>query len=146
MVIGGGGKTINEIRDATGAEIDIEDDGTVFITGKNGAAEKARDIIAEMTHEYVAGEMFKGVVTRLMDFGAFVKIGHTAEGLVHVSELASFRIERVSDYVKVGMEVPVIVKEVDEKGRINLSVKRADKDFIKPNERDAKLMDEQRSK
>lgn len=142
MVIGSGGKTVNEIREQTGAEIDIEDDGTVFCTGTNGAAEKARDIIAEMTHEYVAGEMFKGVVTRLMDFGAFVKIGHSAEGLVHVSEIAPFRIERVADYVKEGMEVPVVVKEVDEKGRINLSIKRADKDFIKPNERDAKLMSE----
>ena len=144
MVIGGGGKTVNEIREDTGAEIDIEDDGTVFVTGKNGAAEKARDIIAEMTHEYVSGEMFKGVVTRLMDFGAFVKIGRTAEGLVHVSEMASFRIERVADYMKEGMEVPVVVKEVDEKGRINLSIKRADKDFIKPNERDAKMIADHR--
>lgn len=144
MVIGGGGKTINEIREKTGAEIEIEDDGMVFITGKNGAAEKARDIIADMTHEYVAGEMFKGVVTRLMDFGAFVKIGQNAEGLVHVSELASFRIERVADYVKEGMELPVVVKEVDERGRINLSVKRADKDFIKPNEHDAKIIKEGR--
>lgn len=132
MVIGSGGKTVNEIREETGAEIDIEDDGTVFVTGKNGSAEKARDIIAEMTHEYVSGEKFKGVVTRLMDFGAFVKIGRTAEGLVHVSEMASFRVERVADYLKEGMEVPVVVKEVDEKGRINLSIKRADKDFIKP--------------
>ncbi len=140
MVIGSGGKTVNDIREQSGAEIDIEDDGTVFCTGKNGAAEKARDIIAEMTHEYIAGEMFKGVVTRLMDFGAFVRIGHSAEGLVHVSEVASFRIERVADYIKEGMEVPVVVKEVDEKGRINLSIKRADKDFIKPNERDAKLI------
>lgn len=140
LVIGSGGKTVNEIREQSGAEIDIEDDGTVFCTGKNGAAEKARDIIAEMTHEYVVGEMFKGVVTRLMDFGAFVRIGHSAEGLVHVSEIASFRIERVADYIKEGMEVPVVVKEVDEKGRINLSIKRADKDFIKPNERDAKLL------
>jgi polyribonucleotide nucleotidyltransferase len=131
-IIGSGGKTINEIRDKTGAEIEIEDDGTVYITGKNGAAEKARDIIAEMTHEYKPGEMFKGVVTRLMDFGAFVSIGGSAEGLVHVSEMASFRIERVADYVKVGMDVPVVVKEVDEKGRINLSIKRADANFIKP--------------
>ena len=142
MVIGSGGKIINEIREATGAEIEIEDDGMVFITGKGGAAEKARDIIAEMTHEYVAGEMFKGVVTRLMDFGAFVKIGQNAEGLVHVSEIASFRIERVSDYMKEGMEVPVVVKEVDERGRINLSIKRADNNFIKPNERDAKVTKE----
>ena len=132
MVIGSGGKTVNEIREETGAEIDIEDDGTVFVTGKNGSAEKARDIIAEMTHEYVSGEMFKGVVTRLMDFGAFVKIGRTAEGLVHVSEIASFRVERVADYLKEGMEVPVVVKETDERGRISLSIKRADKDFIKP--------------
>jgi polyribonucleotide nucleotidyltransferase len=144
MVIGGGGKTINEIRDRTGAEIDIEDDGTVFITGKNGSAEAAAKIIADMTHEYVAGEMFHGVVTRLMDFGAFVKIGETAEGLVHVSEIAGFRIDRVSDYITVGMEVPVVVKEVDEKGRINLSIKRANKDFIKPNERDAKVIQEHR--
>ena len=132
MVIGGGGKTVNEIREKTGAEIDIEDDGMVFITGKNGAAEKARDIIAEMTHEYVAGEKFTGTVTRLMDFGAFVKIGATAEGLVHVSEIAPFRIERVSEFLAPGQEVPVVVKEVDEKGRINLSIKRADPDFIKP--------------
>ncbi|KKU79171.1 MAG: Polyribonucleotide nucleotidyltransferase [Parcubacteria group bacterium GW2011_GWA2_47_7] len=144
MVIGSGGKTVNEIREQTGAEIDIEDDGTVFCTGKNGSAEKARDIIAEMTHEYVAGEIFKGVVTRLMDFGAFVKIGFSAEGLVHVSEMASFRIDRVSDYMKEGMEVPVVVKEVDDKGRINLSIKRADVNFIKPNEHDAKVINEHR--
>ncbi len=131
MVIGSGGKTVNEIREMTGAEIDIEDDGTVFCTGKGGSAEKARDIIAEMTHEYQPGEMFKGTVTRLMDFGAFVKIGHSAEGLVHVSEIASFRVERVTDYIKEGMEVPVVVKEVDEKGRINLSIKRADANFFK---------------
>lgn len=132
MVIGSGGKTVNEIREETGAEIDIEDDGTVFVTGKGGSAEKARDIIAEMTHEYVSGEMFKGTVVRIMDFGAFVKIGRTAEGLVHVSEIAPFRVERVADYLKEGMEVPVVVKETDERGRISLSIKRADKDFVKP--------------
>ena len=132
LVIGSGGKTVNEIREQTGAEIDIEDDGTVFLTGKNGSAEAARDIIAEMTHEYKPGEMFKGTVTRLMDFGAFVKIGRTAEGMVHVSEVAPFRVERISEYLKLGQEVPVVVKEVDEKGRINLSIKRADSNFIKP--------------
>ncbi len=132
LVIGSGGKTVNEIRDETGAEIDIEDDGTVFITGKNGAAEKARDIIADMTKEWKAGDMAKGVVTRLMDFGAFVKFSRYAEGLVHVSEVASFRIEKISDYITVGMEVPVVVKEIDEKDRINLSIRRADSSFIKP--------------
>ena len=84
--------------------------------------------------------MFKGKVVRVVDFGAFVEIGYKAEGLVHVSEIAPFRIERVSDYLKEGMEVPVVVKEVDERDRISLSIKRADKDFIKPNERDAKII------
>lgn len=145
MIIGSGGKTINEIRDKTKAEIEIEDDGMVFITGKNGAAEAACDIIAQMTHEYVAGEKFQGTVTRLMDFGAFVKIGQSAEGLVHVSEIAPFRIEKVSEYLAVGDSVPVVVKEVDEKGRINLSIKRADSNFIKPSEKDAKWIDEHRT-
>ncbi|HSE35057.1 MAG TPA: polyribonucleotide nucleotidyltransferase, partial [Candidatus Paceibacterota bacterium] len=144
MVIGSGGKTVNEIREQTGSEIDIEEDGTVFCTGKNGAAEKARDIIAEMTHEYKAGEMFQGTVVRIMDFGAFVKIGYNAEGLVHVSEIAQFRVERVADYLSEGMVVPVVVKEIDERDRISLSIKRADREFIKPNERDAKLIKEQR--
>ncbi len=132
MVIGSGGKTINEIMEKTLAEIDIEDDGTVFLTGKNGAAEAAKKIIEEMTHEYKPGERFDGEVTRLMEFGAFVRIGANAEGLVHISELASFRVDRVSDVVKEGDKVPVVVKEIDEKGRINLSIKRADPHFIKP--------------
>lgn len=129
LVIGSGGKTVNEIREITGTEIEIEDDGTVFITGKEGAAEKAAKIIEEMTREYKPGERFDGIVTRLMDFGAFVKIGHNTEGLVHISELAPFRVERVADVVKEGETVPVIVKEIDEKGRINLSIKQADRTF-----------------
>ncbi len=133
LVIGPGGKTINGIKDDTGVEgIDIDDDGTVFITGKNGSAEKAKEIIVGMTKEWQPGERINnGVVTRLMDFGAFVKIGPNAEGLVHVSEMAPFRIDLVSKYIKVGQIVPVVVKEIDEKGRINLSIKMADKDFIK---------------
>lgn len=130
LVIGSGGKTIKEIKEKTGAEITIEDDGTVYVTGVNGSAEKAKAIIEDMTHEYKAGETFEGVVTRILDFGAFVKIGHTAEGLVHVSEIAPFRIEKVTDYVKEGMIVPVVVKEVDEKGRVNLSIKRINDKFF----------------
>lgn len=133
MVIGPGGKTINAIREETGAEIEIEDDGTVYITGRNGAAEAARAIIAEMTHEYKPGERFTGTVTRMLDFGAFVRIGKNTEGLVHVSEIANFRVGKVTDYLSVGMEVPVVIKEIDEKDRINLSIKRADPEFIKPN-------------
>jgi len=131
MVIGSGGKTIKEIKERTGAEIDIEDDGTVFLTGKGGAAEAAKKIVEEMTHEYKAGEKFNGEVVRLMDFGAFVKIGYEAEGLVHVSEIASFRIDRVDQYLHEGDIVPVVVKEVDDRGRINLSIKQANPNFIK---------------
>jgi len=126
LVIGSGGKTINEIKDSTMVEdITIEDDGSIFITGKNETAQKAKDIIYGMTREYKPGERFDGEVTRLMDFGAFVKIGPTSEGLVHVSEIAPFRVERVETYLKEGDKVPVVVKEVDEKGRINLSIKQA---------------------
>ena len=131
LVIGSGGKTINEIRDVTHVEdISIEDDGTIFITGKNETAQKAKEIIYGMTREYMPGEKFDGEVTRLMDFGAFVKIGNNAEGLVHVSEIAPFRVERVTTYLKEGDKVPVVVKEVDEKGRINLSIKGANPDFF----------------
>lgn len=131
LVIGSGGKTINEIRDITHVEdITIEDDGSVFITGKNGTAQKAKEIIYNMTREYMPGERFEGEVTRLMDFGFFVKIGPNAEGLVHVSEMAPFRVERVETYVKEGDKVPVAVKEIDEKGRINLSIKQAKPDFF----------------
>jgi polyribonucleotide nucleotidyltransferase len=131
LVIGTGGKTINEIRDVTHVEdITIEDDGSVFITGKGGTAEKAKEIIYNMTREYLPGEKFDGEVVRMMDFGAFVKIGPNAEGLVHVSEIAPFRVERVETYIKEGDKVPVVVKEIDEKGRINLSIKQADPNFF----------------
>ncbi|TSC67321.1 MAG: polyribonucleotide nucleotidyltransferase [Parcubacteria group bacterium Gr01-1014_73] len=128
-IIGTGGKIINEIMEKTGAEIDIEDDGTVFFTGKNGAAEAAKKIVEEMTHEYKPGEKYEGPVTRLMDFGAFVKIGPNAEGMVHISEIAPFRIDQISSALSEGDIVPVMVKEIDEKGRINLSIKAADPSF-----------------
>ena len=83
-----------------------------------------------MTREYKPGERFDGEVTRLMDFGAFVKIGPNSEGLVHVSEIAGFRVERVETYLKEGDKVPVAVKEVDEKGRINLSIKAVNPNFF----------------
>jgi len=130
-VIGSGGKIIKQIKEDTGAEIDIEDDGLVYITGKDGTAEKARDIIESLTHEYKAGERFEGEVVRILDFGAFVNIAPSTDGLVHVSEIAQFRVEDVKKYLKEGDKVPVVVKEVDDKGRINLSIKQADPDFIK---------------
>jgi len=130
LVIGPGGKMINGIKDATGvSDITIEDDGSVFITGVNGSAEKAAEAIRALTHEYKAGEKYDGEVTRLMDFGAFVKIGPNTEGLVHISEMAPFRIEKVEQVVAVGERVPVIIKEIDDRKRINLSIKDADPAF-----------------
>ncbi len=132
LVIGGGGKTINGIKDTSGVEdITIEDDGSVFITGKNGTAQKAKTMIEAIVKEYKPGELYEGEVTRLMDFGAFVRIGpgKDAEGLVHVSEVAPFRIEKIAQAVTVGEKVRVMIKEIDEKGRINLSIKAADPEF-----------------
>ncbi len=132
LVIGGGGKTINGIKDITKVdEISIEDDGSIFITGKNGSAQAAKTMIEALVKEYKPGEVYDGEVTRLMDFGAFVRVGpgKDAEGLVHVSEVAPFRINKISDAVAVGEKVRVMIKEIDDKGRINLSIKMADPEF-----------------
>ena len=130
LVIGPGGKTINGIKDATGCDdITIEEDGTVFVTGKAGTAEAALKQIIDLTRDYEVGERFEGPVVRLMDFGAFVKIGPNQDGLVHVSEVAPFRIGKITDAVQIGDVVPVVIKEIDEKGRYNLSIKAADPDW-----------------
>ncbi|HEV7424348.1 MAG TPA: polyribonucleotide nucleotidyltransferase [Candidatus Paceibacterota bacterium] len=132
MVIGGGGKTIKEIKEKSGAEITIEDDGTVYFTGKGESAQMAKKIVEEMTHEYEVGEMLKGEVVKIADFGAFVQLNPYTDGMVHISEIAPFRVERVSDIIKEGMIVPVKVLKVDrEMGRISLSIKEADKDFFR---------------
>jgi len=130
LIIGSGGKTINEIKEKTETEIDIEDDGTVFITGKGGGAEKAVEIIKAMTKEFVPGEEADGTVVKVMDFGAFVDIGGGKEGLVHVSEFAPFRVENVSDFVKEGEVLPIVVKAIDDQGRLKLSVKDRDPKFF----------------
>ena len=130
LVIGPGGKTINGIRERTLCDdITIEEDGTIFVTGKNGTAELALKEIVELTREYMVGDRFEGPVVRMLDFGAFVKIGPNTDGLVHVSEIAPFRIEKISDAVSIGEVVPVVIKEIDEKGRYNLSIKVADPEF-----------------
>ena len=99
------------------------------ILGVTIAPEAAQKIVEGMTHEYKPGEKYEGTVTRLMDFGAFVKIGPNAEGMVHISEIAPFRIDQISSALQEGDVVPVMVKEIDEKGRINLSIKAADPSF-----------------
>jgi polyribonucleotide nucleotidyltransferase len=123
---------INEIIDATGVDIDIEDSGLVFVTAPNGpAAEKAIEWIKNLTREVVAGEHFMGKVTRIMDFGAFVEVLPKQEGLVHISEIAPFHVGAVTDAVNVGDTVPVIVKEIDSMGRINLTMLGTDFDTSK---------------
>jgi polyribonucleotide nucleotidyltransferase len=130
LVIGPGGKMINGIRERTKCDdITIEDDGTIFITGKNGSAEAALKEISDLTHEFFVGEQFEGPVVRMLDFGAFVKIGPNTDGLVHVSEVAPFRIDKITDALAIGDIVPVVIKEIDDKGRYNLSIKAADPEF-----------------
>jgi polyribonucleotide nucleotidyltransferase len=130
LVIGPGGKMINGIKERTKCdEITIEEDGTVFVTGRNGTAEAAAKEISDLTREYMPGEKFEGEVVRMMDFGAFVKIGPNTDGLVHVSEVAPFRIDSIAEAVKIGDIVPVLLKEIDEKGRYNLSIKAADPEW-----------------
>jgi polyribonucleotide nucleotidyltransferase len=133
LVIGGGGKTIKDIKEKTGAEITIEDDGTVYLTGQGYSTTMARDIIESMTHEFKFGEILNGEVVKIADFGAFVKLNPFTDGMVHISELAPFRVVKVSDLVKEGMIVPVKVINVDsERGKISLSIKEADPNFFKP--------------
>ncbi len=123
-VIGSGGKIINEIISKTGVSIDIEDDGSVFITATEAAGGlEAQKIINDLTREVQAGEIFEGTVVRIMDFGAFVEILPGKDGMVHISELAHHRVNKVDDVVKIGDKVNVKVKEIDDKGRINLSMK-----------------------
>jgi len=124
-VIGPGGKVINKIIEETGVEkIDIEDDGKVFITALDGeSADKARAIVESITKDVVVGETYMGEVTRIINIGAFVKILPGKEGLVHISQLAPTRVEKVEDVVKVGDEIMVKVVEIDNQGRINLSRK-----------------------
>lgn len=123
-VIGSGGKVIRGIIDETGAKIDIEDDGTVFIASVDQeGARKAQEIIENLTKEVEVGEVYMGKVTRLMAFGAFVEVLPGKEGLVHISKLAKERVENVEDVVNVGDEIMVKVIEIDKQGRVNLSRK-----------------------
>jgi len=125
-VIGPGGKTIRRIVDETGAQIDIEDDGRVFIASHNAMArEQALAMIRDLTDDIEIGRIYKGKVARLMSFGAFVEIMPKKEGLVRIGQLAEHHVDKVEDVVKVGDEIMVKVIEIDDRGRINLSRKEA---------------------
>lgn len=123
-VIGTGGKTINRITDETGVAIDIEDDGTIMISGTDPEqTEKAVQWIEAITKEVKPGEIYEGTVKRIMNFGAFVEVLPNKEGLVHISQLAEHRVEDINKEVKVGDKMKVKVTEIDSQGRINLTHK-----------------------
>ncbi|MBI2574188.1 MAG: polyribonucleotide nucleotidyltransferase [Candidatus Wildermuthbacteria bacterium] len=123
MVIGGGGKTINKIISDCGVAIDIEEDGTVYVSSENTEhIEKAMKIIEGIVREAQVGDQYVGKVRRIMPFGAFVELWPGQEGMVHISKLSSRRIEKVTDVVNIGDTVPVKVIEIDDQGRVNLAL------------------------
>ena len=127
-VIGPGGKMINKIIDETGVKIDIEDDGRVCVYSENMEnAKKAMKMIEDIAKDIEPGKIYDGVVTRIMSFGAFVDLGGGREGLLHISKISSKRVEKVEDVLSVGDEVTVKVSDIDNQGRINLSMKDLEK-------------------
>ena len=121
-VIGPGGKMIRGIVDETGATIDIQDDGTIIIGSSDGnASERAKQMIRDLTKEIEIGEIYTGKVVRTTDFGAFIELLPGKDGMVHISELANYRVPTVEDEVTVGDEVNVLVTDVDQTGRVRLS-------------------------
>ena len=124
-VIGPGGKVINEIINQTGAKINVEDDGLISITSADEeAGQRALEWIKNLTREVKEGEIFQGRVVKITDFGAFVEILPGQDGLLHISELAPYHVQRVEDVVEIDQVIPVKVKKIDEQGRISLSMNK----------------------
>jgi polyribonucleotide nucleotidyltransferase len=122
LVIGPGGKTIKGITEQTGCKIDIEDDGTVTISAIDGdKAKQARGMIEGMTRKVSEGNVYVGRITRIIPIGAFAEFLPGKEGMIHISQLADYRVGKVEDEVAVGDEVIVKIREVDNRGRINLT-------------------------
>lgn len=122
MVIGPGGKKIKSITEQTGAKVDIEDDGTVTVSSLEGEkAKQAKAMIEAIVHKPSAGDVYAGKVTRVIPIGAFVEFVPGQEGMIHISQLADYRVNKVEDEVNVGDEVIVKVREIDNRGRINLT-------------------------
>jgi len=126
-VIGSGGKVIREICETTGAKIDIEDDGTIKVAAVDqSAADAAINWIKGIVSEAEVGKVYVGKVVKVVDFGAFVNFLGSKDGLVHISEIKPQRIEKVSDYLKVGDEVRVKCLGMDDRGKVKLSMKAVD--------------------
>ena len=126
-VIGKGGATIRQLTEETGAVIDIEDNGTIRIFGENKAATKeAIRRIESLTAEVEVGKVYEGTVARVVDFGAFVTVLPNTDGLVHISQITDERVENVSDHLIEGQTVKVLVQDVDNRGRIKLTMKGID--------------------
>ncbi len=129
-VIGPGGKNVRKIQELTKTKIAIDDDGTVQIAGASTEeAERGRAMVASIVAEAELGAIYEGPVTRIMAFGAFVKILAENEGMVHISEISNERIESIDDVLKVGDLVKVRVIEIDDRGRVNLSMRLLDEPF-----------------
>ena len=134
-IIGKGGATIRQITEESGATVDIDDDGTVKVFGQNAAARDAAiEMIQAITAEAEVGEIYTGKVARIVDFGAFVTILPGKDGLVHISQIADERVENVSDYLSEGQEVQVKVLDVDQRGRIKLSMREVAEESASPAE------------
>ena len=132
LVIGKGGETIQGIQEVTNAVLTIEDDGMVYAVGKDGSAESAIERVRALVKEWEIGEITTAIVTKISEFGAFAKLPSGHEGLIHISEIAPFRVEKVESVLAVGQSVPVkIVKK--ENGKIGLSIKEANSAFVKAN-------------
>lgn len=122
MVIGPGGKQIKSITDETGAKVDIQDDGTITVSSLDGAAaERAQALIEAITFKPSAGDVYVGKVTRIIPIGAFVEYRPGKEGMIHISQLADYRVNKVEDEVTVGEEVLIKIREIDGRGRVNLT-------------------------
>ena len=129
-VIGSGGKVIQKICADTGAKIDIEDDGTIYIAGTDKAScDAAKKTIETIVFVPEVGQLYYGKVVRILQFGAFVELAPGKDGMVHISKLADHRVEKVEDVVNIGDMIWVKVTEIDEKGRVNLSYKDALKEI-----------------
>jgi polyribonucleotide nucleotidyltransferase len=126
-VIGSGGKVIREICEVSGAKVDIEDDGTIRIAATSEeSGKKAYDMIYSIVAEPEIGQIYTGKVVRIVDFGAFVNFMGPKDGLIHISELADHRVAKVDDVVKEGDTVKVKVLEMDNRGKIRLSMRMVD--------------------